>query len=175
MHCPPSIAHNSPGEEGVLEPAVGQLRTLPPGDLTALVLRWLAALGLDSVQPCGLVGCGSTFEARLPSALLCVPVRIRVHQRKNRLQLHHVEAFLGHLVRSGSPLGVLVTTGECTREATAAARASHSPRIRLVTGNQWVAELAVNKSGVKRRSLWRWIVDRSLLLAPPPSERRRGA
>src|SRR4051794_41568288 len=99
------------------EPARTELRALPPHDLDQMVSNWLATLGLTPPgvrerRP-GL----TTYHTLLGPTLVATPLQVRVHQRQNQLGVHHVEAFLGHLLRTGAARGLLITTGGCAREA----------------------------------------------------------
>jgi len=141
------------------EPAVSQLRDLNADELHAVVVPWLSALDLAPVRLCTREARCTTYQVLLGERSFCLPLHVRIYQRKNRLQAHHVEAFIGYLVHSGIPAGVLITTGDCSREARQLASELTSPRIRILSGNEWAAELAAQKVGLRQRGLWRWIVD----------------
>ena len=133
---PSSPAADSPGDPRLL----AALSRLSPDQLDALVGRWLRARSLHDVRLFERRGRISTYEARLGP--LETSVHVRVCLRLHALGVHPVEAFLGHLVRTGSSLGLLVTTGECKWAATLAARFSRVPSLRLYSGEDWARELA---------------------------------
>jgi hypothetical protein len=141
------------------EPAISQLREACPEQLNALVRQWLGAFDLTAVRRISSRPGSATYQAFIGPEPLSTPLHVRIYQRRNALQAHHVDAFLGHLVRSGVPLGILVTTGPCSRDAYLAGGSFRSPKIRLLSGDRWAAELAAHQAGVKRRSLWRWVVE----------------
>jgi hypothetical protein len=118
-----------------------RLVRLSATELDGLVNSWLRSLGFHSVRLWERRGFISTYEARFGEARVSVPARIRVHQKLRHLQIPHVESFLGHLVRSGSSLGVLVTTGDCSWAAGLGARTPTSPYLRLCGGAEWAEEL----------------------------------
>lgn len=137
-----------------------QLRHLPRPALDSLVRTWLLRRGAHAVRPTDTRATARTYQALLPSISSALPVHVRVHQRANRLQAHHVDAFAGHLMRHGVSTGLLITTSGCTRDALAAAQTLTVPRIRLVSGPEWAAELAKQRAGLIRRCFWRWVVAR---------------
>jgi hypothetical protein len=149
------------------EPALTELRTLSPHDLDQMVAHWLTTLGLTPPRVRERRPGLTTYQALLGSTLLATPLQIRVHQRRNQLSVHHVEAFLGHLQRTGAAGGLLITTGGYSREAILVAGSTQLPRVRLITGAQWVAALAASRSGVKQRRLPRWVVDLRRRLGGP--------
>jgi Restriction endonuclease len=171
------VCHPASAPPRPWEPALTQLRELAPADLDALVCPWLAALGLSSVQVRERRPNMTTYQAVLGASPLGTPLQIRVYQRTNRLQVHHVEAFVGHLTRLGIPSGLLLTTGDCTRDAVLVAGAVRAPRVGLLSGDRWAKELAASRSGLRRRSLRQWIVDLNTVLGrsrrpgPPRTER----
>lgn len=154
------------------EPAVSQLRALAPPDLDRLVSHWLAALDLSAIRTNGRHCRCTTYQALLGNFPVGVPIFIRVYQRQNRLQVHHVEAFLGHLVRLGIPAGVLISTGDFSREAYDLASTLHAPRIRLLSGPAWAQDLADRRMGLRPRRLWAWLLDLSKGFADPVKRRR---
>ena len=117
------------------------LQRLSAKDLDRLVEAWLSALGFRSVRLWERRGFISTYEAHYGGAPLPLPARVRVHQHLRHLEISHVESFLGHLVRSGSPAGILVTTGDCSWAAGLGARTPHLPFLRLCSGEEWAEEL----------------------------------
>jgi hypothetical protein len=119
-----------------------QLEYLSSDHLDRLVEGWLNSLGFRSVRLWERRGTISTYEARFGADPISIPARVRVHQRLRRLEIPHVESFLGHLVRSGSPVGILVTPGECSWGAGLAARTPRLPFLRLCGGAEWSDELA---------------------------------
>jgi hypothetical protein len=154
--CPPSPA---PAPPLPWEPALTELRTLAPEDLDQVVSTWLATLDLTATRVRERRPGTTLYQALLGSTLVATPFQIRVHQRQNQLGVHHVEAFLGHLLRTGAAGGLLITTGGCSREAILVAGSTQLPRVRVITGEQWVAALAASRAGVKQRRLPRWVVD----------------
>lgn len=118
------------------------LRRLDPSALDHLVERWLLTLQVRGTLLWERRGRVSTYEAHLGDPPLLVPVRVRIHQSPQPLSVSHVEAFLGYLVRSGSPVGILATTGEVSWGAALAARSPKVPRVHLVRGEEWAEELS---------------------------------
>jgi restriction endonuclease Mrr len=141
------------------EPALTQLRELAPPELDTLVTRWLTQIGLTDARVRPHHGGAATYQAILGHPPLATPVHVRVYQRQNRLQAHHVDAFRGYLQRSGIPGGLLITTGGCSREASLIARTAQGPLVCLLTGEQWAALLAERRTGLRPARLLRWIVD----------------
>jgi hypothetical protein len=128
-----------------------QMERLPSERLDGLVEEWLSTLGFHSVRLWERRGTISTYEATYGAAPFAIPARVRIHQRLRRLELPHVESFLGHLVRSGNPLGILVTPGECSWAASLGARTPKLPFLRLCGGAEWADELRAARSGGKPR------------------------
>jgi hypothetical protein len=93
-------------------------------------------------------------------------VGCRVYQRRNQLQAFDVESFRGALVRQGLSGGVLVSTGDFSREAYRAAADGGTPRIRLIAGAEWMADLAHRKMAIHRRSLSHWFLDERTCQGP---------
>jgi restriction endonuclease Mrr len=141
------------------EPALTQLRELSPPELDQLVATWLSALGLSAPRVRERRPGITTYQATLGKPPFSTPVQIRIYQRQNRLQVHHVDAFVGYLTRVGVPSGLLITTGDCSHHARLIAGGVQSRRVRLLSGAEWAMELASARAGVKRRRLWGWIVD----------------
>jgi hypothetical protein len=140
------------------EPALTQLRELSSPELDQLVATWLSALGMTAPRVRERRPGLTTYQATLGKPPFGTPVQIRIYQRQNRLQAHHVDSFVGYLTRVGVPSGLLISTGGCSRAARLLAGGSHSRRIVLLAGDDWVAALARARAGVKPRRLWRWIV-----------------
>lgn len=140
------------------EPALTELRALPPDELDQVITTWLATLGLAAPRVRERRPGVTTYQATLGPVPLCTPVQIRVYQRQNQLQVHHVDAFVGYLTRTGVPSGLLITTGGCSRHARLIAGGVQSRRVQLLSGPEWAAELANTRAGVKRRRLWGWIL-----------------
>jgi restriction endonuclease Mrr len=164
---------SSPGERRTIpQPALDQLRTLSVVELDTLILSWLRRLRLAPARRSESRAGATTYHALFEHSLFPLPVRVRIHQRKNRLQPHHVEAFAGHLVRCGVSTGVLVTTGECSRGATQVASAYITPRVRLLGGGEWLQLLRPHGVGLRRARLWHWLLDRTCLRRKLRSERR---
>jgi hypothetical protein len=111
-------------------------------------------------------GSVAVYQATLGEYPVRTPVRVRLYQRKNRLQRHHVEAFAGYLDRFAIPAGILVTTGGVAPEAALLAATSERPRLALYSGEEWAADLADRGVGLRRRSLRQWIVDLQRALPP---------
>jgi len=139
------------------EPALSQLRNTAPADLDLLVSAWLTDLDLQTVRLIDRRAQVSTYQARLGTFPASLPVHIRVFQRRNRLQLHHVEAFLGSLARQNAVAGVLVTTGHASQAARHLALEITQPRLRLLTGPEWAKELAARDLGVRQHKLKAWL------------------
>jgi restriction endonuclease len=156
-----------------LDHAVADLRALSRPDLDALVTAWLTQLGASSVRACDHRGV-PTYQALLGNRPATTAIRVRVYQRRNRLQPHHVEAFIGHLVRHHVSSGILVTTGDFSWEAALIGRAIRNPQIRLRSGHEWAAELVERGVGVKRRSVWQWMVDLTHCSSLPRRRKLRG-
>lgn len=140
------------------ELALAQLRALPDSELEGLARRWLSALGGRAVGLDMASGPFLAFEAALGEPPLAVPVMARVYRRRQQLQRHHVEAFLGHMVRSGCSAGLLATTGPVTDAARRAADAHGGPRLRLLSGEEWLRELALHRIGVSFRAVPVWLI-----------------
>jgi hypothetical protein len=124
-----------------------------------LVEGWLTSLGFRSVRLWERRGTISTYEAQFGDDPLALPARVRVHQRLRQLEITHVESFLGHLVRSGNPIGILVTPGECSWAAGLGARTPKLPFLRLLGGAEWSEELraAREKEASRRREAQRLV------------------
>jgi restriction endonuclease Mrr len=160
------------------EPALTQLRELSADQLDGLVTHWLGAIGLTAVRMRQHQARSATYQAILGRTPLATPIHVRVYQRQNQLQVHHVDAFRGYLQRMGVAGGLLITTGGCSRQASLIAGATQAPQVCLLTGEQWTALLAAERAGVKPSRLPRWIVDLRDVLSlrsrrsAPPSEGR---
>lgn len=165
MPCPPTLFAPFPRSRPRLplpwEPALTQLRTASPADLDALVRAWLDKLGGRGVRLCERTPSRATYQTLMGGGSTATPLRVRVLRRRNRLQAHHVEAFLGHLVQHHVATGILITTSRCTREAERLAHTLHGPTIRLYSGPQWAAELAARRIGIRARTLWGWVLERA--------------
>src|SRR5262249_10913165 len=81
------------------DPALAQLRHLPPADLDALVRQWFLQLGLTLVRVRERRAGMTTYQATLGRPPFTTPVQIRIYQRQNKLQVHHIDAFVGYLTR----------------------------------------------------------------------------
>lgn len=136
-----------------------KLRELPSTTLDRLVRRWLKRSGLHLLPDPDVTTHPPTYAAAVSAGRLTTGVQVRVHRRKNRLQTHHVDAFLGHLLRTGSTVGILVTTGDITAEAAHAAHSTSYPKIRLVSGREWLQELASHGIALRRLSYRLWLLD----------------
>jgi len=145
-------------------PALDALRALPPGELDAQVTRWAENRGLGSVRRADRALRPATYWAFFGEPPLGLPALLRVHQRRNRLQAHHVEAFLGYLALAGCDYGVLITTGACAPEALRLSRERRLPRLRVISGPEWVRDLARWRAGVRR------VARPALVLGPLPDE-----
>lgn len=152
----PSTPHAAPLP---WEPALTQLRALAEPERDRLVTHWLSTIGLTSIRPRQRAAHAATYQTILGRPPFSTPVHIRVYQRKNELQAHHVDAFAGYLQRMGVPGGLVITTGGCSREAILIAGASQTPRICLLSGEQWAALLAQERSGLRRVRFPRWVLD----------------
>jgi hypothetical protein len=151
------------------EPALSQLRQLARPELDNLVALWAAAFSIHSVRPDCRTSRAATYHGLLGDYPLGLPVRIRLCQRRNRLQVHHVEAFAGHCARLGVPFGILATTAGCGPEAARIAASYRSPQLRLYTGPQWAEELAAHRIGVRRRTVPQWVIEVAASLRRPCS------
>lgn len=141
------------------EPTLTQLRALPPAALDALVTHWLTRIGLTDVRVRQHEARATTYQAILGHPPLALPLHVRVYQRQNRLQAHHVDAFRGYLQRTGIPGGLLIATGGCSRAALLVAGTSQGPQVCLLSGEQWAALLAAERTGLRPARLPRWVVD----------------
>ena len=146
------------------EPALTQLRALPRPDLDRLVLRWLRALGLHAPRVMARESGPACYRAFLGDHPLCVPVEVRLYQRKSRLQVHHIESFVGSLHGQKVGIGLLISTGGFTPDARVAAQSCRTPILRLSSGEEWAAELAALHVGLRRRSLWRWLLELPIVI-----------
>ena len=154
------------------EPALTELRTLSAEDLDQVITTWLTSLGLSAPRVRERRLGVTTYQAFLRPYPVATPVQIRVYQRQNRLQPHHVDAFVGYLTRVGVPSGLLITTGGCSRHARLIAGGVQSRRVQLLAGEEWATELADARIGLKHRRLWGWIVDLRRCLDGVGSERK---
>src|SRR5690348_9872005 len=107
----PSCPSSTPTLPFPWEPALSQLRQLPPAELDQIVSNWLTAQGLTGIRVRERRGGVTTYQAMLGQAPFSTPIQIRIYQRQNRLQVHHVDAFVGYLTRVGITNGLLITTG----------------------------------------------------------------
>ncbi|HSC20949.1 MAG TPA: restriction endonuclease [Solirubrobacterales bacterium] len=158
----------SPPLSLTFDPALSQLRDLKPADLDALVSRWFLTLGLTHVRVRERRPGLTTYQAMLGPAPLSTPFQVRIYQRQNKLQVHHVDAFVGYLTRTGVPSGLLITTGGWSQPARLIAGGVASRRVGLLSGEEWTAALADARAGVTCRRLWRWIVDLAGTGKTPP-------
>jgi restriction endonuclease Mrr len=149
----------SPPLSLTFDPALSQLRDLKPAELDTVIGRWFLTLGLTSVRVRERRIGMTTYQAILGRPPVATPLQVRVYQRRNRLQVHHVDAFVGYLTRTGVPNGLLITTGGCSRHARLIADGVHSRRVGLLSGEEWTAALADARTGVICRRLWRWILE----------------
>jgi len=149
---------------------------LEADELDVLVTQWLTAIGLTDVRVRQHQARSATYQAILGRPPFATPLHIRIVQRQNQLQVHHVDAFRGYLQRLGIAGGLLITTGGCAREAFLIAGATPAPQVCLLSGEQWTAMLAAERVGVKSARLPRWILDLHRFLCggrpyhPPASE-----
>jgi hypothetical protein len=142
----------------VLQPALSELRLLPPRHLDRVVRVWAARLGLTHLRPCEPLERALTYHGVLRSFPVLIPVRLRVYQRRSRLHAHHVEAFAGHLLRAGISTGILVTTSDFSAAARQVAQSYPSIRLRLYSGEAWATDLAQRRGFLRRQLFWRWIL-----------------
>ncbi|MFN3650384.1 MAG: restriction endonuclease [Armatimonadota bacterium] len=160
MSYPPHRSCRRPGDHSdPWQPALAELRKLPVPALDRLVRAWLHRLGACAARPSGRCPGARTYHVLFTATPVPTPMRVRVHQRRNRLQPQHVEAFAGHLTRIGVAAGLLVTTGEISREAASVAAGFVMPRIRLYSGLDWASELVRCRPGLRLRSVWRYLLD----------------
>jgi restriction endonuclease Mrr len=139
-------------------PALEQLRQLSPSELDRVINRWLKSAGLSSPSRLTQTDSETLYRTHLGSSPLRLPVLLQVYQRRNRLQVHHVDAFFGAVCRSGAVAGLLVTTGGFTREAVRGSIQFSRP-LRCLSGLEWLTELTVRRTGVGRRRLLCWVLD----------------
>ena len=139
-HCPPGPVPVDVPTGAAASAHLFSLRHAPPEQLDPLLRAWMAALGLEDIRLSERRGSVVTYEAWLGETAR-IPVRVRLYERHRRLHVHHVEAFLGHLVRAGCPIGILATTGDATWSAELAARTPRTPFLRLCNGSEWIKEL----------------------------------
>lgn len=149
------------------EPALSQLLRLEPDQLDLLVRRWLAAAGAAPILRWPKPAEPSTYSAVAGSPTLPVPAQVRVYRRQRRLQAHHIEAFLGHLALTGNASGILIGTAGYTAAASRTASASKLPHVRLLSGTDWLEELAGCGAGVRPCASDGWEID----LSPPAGAR----
>jgi len=158
-----------PGDPHPWEPALSQLRGLPAEDLDHLIANWLRRTGLQPSRHIDRANGATTYRGLLGDFPFSFQIAVRVHQRDSRLQAHHVEAFLGYLSRHGLPAGVLITTGGCAVTASSIALGNARPRIRILSGAQWLRELVAARVGLEEYRLPRWVVNlRRLRWLPRP-------
>src|SRR5690349_9407507 len=91
------------------EPLLSQLRDLSGPELDRLVSAWLSRAGLTHVGLAERHDQVSTYRALLPGRLTLLSGRVRIYQRRHRLQAHHVEAFAGYLLRQRASFGLLIS------------------------------------------------------------------
>lgn len=155
------------------ELALAQLGTLPEAELDHLARLWLTALGCRAIgrelRPEPLLA----YTAALGEPPLAVPVQARLYRRRQRLLPHHVEAFVGHLGRTGHAVGLLATTGPVSEGARRAAEAGGLPRVRLLSGEEWLHDLAFHRIGVTFQSVPVWLLRPAGGARPSPDGRRR--
>jgi len=164
-NCPAAPVPDGPGEGTGCEPALSAIRALPSEALDRLAARWLLGLGLRPHGRAEGRRVPPTYVAEAAADPGC-RVLARVLLRRNALQAHHVDTFLGALSRSRVATGILATAGPVAPEAIRLAQALRRPRIRLVSGAAWVLELAEARAGVVRGSQDAWLLDPSCLLDP---------
>ena len=144
----------------VWSPLLTQIGALSRPELDELIGRWTGRLGFRGLRPWRAFPRPATYQGLFGRLPLALPLRVQVYQRRNRLQAHHVQAFVGQLVRAGIPLGLLVTTGGVTDAARETARCSTTPRVLLYSGDEWARDLARRRIAVRRRTLWQWLLER---------------
>lgn len=155
------------------ELALAQLAALPESELDQLARRWLTALGGHAVGRDLRAAPYLAYEAFLGEPPLAVPLRARLYRRRQQLQPHHVEAFVGHLVRTGGSAGILATTGPVSKEAQQAADDAGIPRVRLLSGPEWLRELAFHRIGITFHTVPVWLLRSNASSGHDPSSRRR--
>ena len=141
------------------ELALAQLRTLAPADLDRHIDKWLRSHQLSAIRLIERNARASTYAATFGQAPFDLPVACRVYQRRNRLQAYDVESFRGTLLRQGIVAGVLITSGDFSRQAYRAAAEGTLPTIRLIAGPEWLADLAKRRVSVRRRTLTHWLIE----------------
>lgn len=141
------------------EPALGQVRSAGTEALDLLARRWLAALGLSSLLRWPRPDNPLTYSALAGAPGLPVQAQVQIFRQRTRLQAHHVEAFAGRLAGAGCGAGILVGLGGYTLAAARAARSCRSPHVRLLSGEDWLAELAHLGAGVRRANAGGWALD----------------
>jgi len=137
-----------------LDPALLRLRYLPPDDLDSLVERYVTRCDLQELRTRERRAGQTTYRAQLTCELFALSIPIRVYQRTSRLQAHQVDAFAGYLQRTGAPVGVLISTGDVTREAVRACRQTTAVRIVLLPGPEWLADLDHHRLVKSRLRAW---------------------
>lgn len=148
------------------EPGLSQLRTLPALELHPVLRQWLERAALQAVRVLETHPGHVTYAARLGTGPVSLPLHVRLYRRRNRLQLHHLEAFVGHLMRHGIPAGVLITTGECTRDVRKGCRSPLLPHVRVLDGSEFATELAYRKPGLRPAQVRGWLLDLRTTLFP---------
>ena len=153
------------------QPALSQLQHMDPRDLDAVIRRWVNSLHARILARREQRGQSLTYVGRSDCPSLNFPFALRITRREHRLQAHHVERFAGWLQRERIPAGILVTTGGLTPDAITAAASFGLPRIRVLSGPQWIEELSRAQVAVSEKRLPRWVVDLSRVrrwLRKPP-------
>lgn len=161
---PNALQHNTPdyvlsSDARTFEPALTQLRYLRLPEIDTLLKSWLKRSGFRHLRRCEPLERAVTYHALAESLPVEMGVRFRIHQRRSRLQTHHVEAFAGHLLRAGVAIGVLISTGDLTPQARRVADSYSSPRLRVYSGREFAEELRARRLGLRRMSLWHWVLD----------------
>jgi len=151
--------HALVSEAEAFEPAVTQLRTLGLPELDQFFRSWLDRCGFSQLRRCEPLERAATYHVLADFLPVGIGIRYRIHQRTSRLQVHHVDAFAGHMLRAGVSIGVLITTGEIAPAARRAADSYRSLRLRLYSGREFAAELVDKRLGLRRISLWHWVLD----------------
>jgi hypothetical protein len=126
--------------------------------LDRLARRWLEALGCRAIIPERRMDGTLAYGAVLGAPPLTLPVQARISRRRQRLLPRHVQEFAGSLARSGTAVGLLVATGPVAPDAWGAADLPGVPRVRLLSADEWLRELAFHRVGVTFQVLPVWLI-----------------
>lgn len=140
-----------------------KLRSLSFLPFQMTVLLWLGAKGFRSIRPLGRIHRrgrrtkgGADFLAKAPGSE--VDVAIQVRHWRTPLQRRVVDELWGFMLRSGVPLGLIVTNSDVMKGADRAASEFPGRPIQLVSCGQLCSSLSSLELGL-RRVRDNWVVD----------------